>query len=151
MANTTTSGVYPCYENQFSIDKTGGNGETEGNVVPIADMESYSVSIDGNVEEWNPYEAEGWVNRLVTGKSITISASGKRNIGDAGSDYIEGLALKTGTDCNTTFVWNFPSGAKLVMPCVINVTEWGAGESRTVAPLAFDAMSRGKPVFTPAV
>lgn len=144
------TGVYPCYKNQFSIDKTGGDGTTEANIVPIADMESYSVSIDGNVEEWNPYDAEGWVNRLVTGKSITVSASGKRNIGDEGNDYIESIALKTGQDCNTTLVWNFPSGAKLVMPCVISVTEWGAGESRAVAPLAFDAMSRGKPTFTPA-
>lgn len=39
---------------------------------------------------------------------------------------------------------------KLVMPCVINVTEWGAGDARNVAPLAFDAMSDGKPTFTPA-
>ncbi len=143
-------GVYPCYKNQFAIDITGGDGSNEENVVPVADMESYSVSIDGNVEEWNPYDAEGWVNRLVTGKSITISASGKRNVGDAGNDYIESIALKTGTDCNTTFVWNFPSGAKLTLPCVISVTEWGAGESRAVAPLAFDAMSRGKPTFTAA-
>lgn len=36
------------------------------------------------------------------------------------------------------------------MPCVINVTEWGSGDSRAVAPLAFDAMSRGKPDFTEA-
>lgn len=148
--STPITGVYPCYENQFAIDKTGGDGSTESNLVTIADMESFSVSIDGNVEEWNPHEGEGWVNRLVTGKSLTVSASGKRNVGDPGNDYIESVALKTGQGCNTTLVWNFPSGAKLVMPCVINVTEWGSGESRNAAPLAFDAMSRGKPTFTPA-
>lgn len=113
-------------------------------------MESFSVSIDGNVEEWSSFNDEGWMNRLVTGKSITVSVSGKRNVGDPGNDYIESVALKIGKECNSTLVWNFPSGAKLVMPCVINVTEWGAGESRTVAPLAFDALSRGKPTFTPA-
>lgn len=145
--STPIKGVYPCYENQFLIDKTGGDGTNEENLVPIADMESFSVSIDGNVEEWNPYDAEGWSNRLVTGKSLTISVSGKRNIGDPGNDYIEGIALKIGQGCNTTLVWKFPSGAKLVMPCVINVTEWGAGDSRNVAPLAFDSMSRGKPNF----
>jgi hypothetical protein len=143
-------GVFPCYENQFAIDKTGGDGSEEGNLVSIADMENFSVSIDGNVEEWNPYDAEGWTNRLVTGKSLTISVSGKRNVGDPGNDYVESIALKTGSECNTTFVWNFPSGAKLVMPSVVNVTEWGAGESRTVAPLSFDVMSRGKPTFTAA-
>lgn len=147
---TPVSGVYPCYENQFSVDITGGDGSTETNNKTIADMETFSVSIDGNVEEWNPFDTEGWTRRLVTGKAITISVSGKRNVGDAGNDYIESVATKTGQECSTTFTWNFPSGAKLVMPCVINVTEWGAGDSRAVAPLAFDVMSDGKPTFTPA-
>lgn len=148
--NTIPTGPHPCWENQFSIDITGGDGATAANNKTIADMESFSVSIDGNVEEWNPYDAEGWVRRLITGKAITISVTGKRNVGDDGNDYIEGLATKTGRDCNTTFTWNFPSGAKLVMPCVVNVTEWDAGDSRAVAPLAFDVMSNGKPTFTPA-
>ena len=41
MANKT--GVYPVYENQFKIDKTGGTGATAENLVTIADMESFSV------------------------------------------------------------------------------------------------------------
>ena len=150
MPGTTPTGVYPCYKNQFTIDVTGGDGTSEANQKTIADMETFSVSIDGNVEEWNPYDTEGWTRRLVTGKAITISVSGKRNVGDDGNDYIESIATKTGGDCSTTFTWNFPSGAKLVMPCVINVTEWGAADARNVAPLAFDAMSDGKPTFTPA-
>lgn len=148
MAGTT--GVYPCYKNQFAVDITGGNGETESNLKSIADMESFSVSIDGNVEEWSPYDTEGWARRMVTGKSLTISVSGKRNVGDSGNDYIESIAVKTGSECDTTVVWNFPSGAKLVIPCVVNVTEWSAGDSKTVAPLAFDVMSNGKPTFTSA-
>lgn len=148
MANKT--GVYPVYENQFKIDKTGGTGATAENLVTIADMESFSVSIDGNVEEWKPFEAEGWTRRLITGKSITISISGKRNVGDAGNDYIEGLAMKTGEEATTTLIWTFPSGAKLVIKGVVNVTEWGGGDSTGVAPLAFDFMSDGKPTFTPA-
>ena len=36
MANKT--GVYPVYENQFKIDKTGGTGATAENLVTIADM-----------------------------------------------------------------------------------------------------------------
>ena len=144
------TGVFPCYENQFKIDITGGNGSTATNLKSIADMESFSVSIDGNVEEWNPYDTEGWTRRLVTGKAITISVSGKRNVGDDGNDYVAGLATKTGAECSTTIVWTFPDGATLSMPCVINVSEWVAGDARSVAPLAFDAMSDGKPTFTPA-
>lgn len=150
MPDNTVTGVYPCYENQFSIDITGGDGSTEANQKTIADMESFSVAIDGNVEEWSPYDMEGWMRRMVTGKSIGITVSGKRNIGDDGNDYVAGIALKTGSDCETTVTWNFPSGAKLVIPCVINVTEWGAGDSRSVAPLAFEIQSNGKPTFTPA-
>lgn len=146
----TKSGVYPVYENQFKIDKTGGDGATESNLVPIADMESFSVSIDGNIEEWKPFDQEGWTRRLVTGKSITISVSGKRNVGDEGNDYIDSLALKTGQDATTTIVWTFPSGAKLVLHGVVSVTEWGGGDSTAVAPLAFDIMSDGKPTFTSA-
>ena len=80
------TGVYPVYENQFKIDKSGGDGSNESNLVSIADMESFSVSIDGNVEEWKPFDHAGWTRRLMTGKSITISISGKRNIGDEGND-----------------------------------------------------------------
>lgn len=147
MANTT--GVYPVFKNVFKIDTKGGTGEAS-NLKTIADMESFSVSIDGNVEEWSPFDQVGWVRRLVTGKSLTISVSGKRNIGDAGNDYVAGLALKTGADSHTTVVWTFPSGATLTIPCVINVTEWGSGDSKAVAPLAFDIMSDGMPTYTPA-
>lgn len=147
---STTTGVYPVYENQFKIDKAGGDGTTEGNLTTIADMESFSVSIDGNVEEWKPFDQEGWTRRLMTGKSITISISGKRNVGDAGNDYVDGLALKTGKDATTTLVWTFPSGAKLTIKGVVSVTDWGGGDSTNVAPLAFDFASDGKPTFTEA-
>lgn len=142
-------GVYPCYENQFKIDCSGGSGSAM-NLAVIADMESFSVSIDGNVEEWKPYDQEGWTRRLVTGKSITISISGKRNVGDRGNNYIDSLALKTGKEASTTLVWTFPTGATLTIKGVVSVTEWGSGDSTAVAPLAFDFMSDGKPVFEEA-
>ena len=95
-------------------------------------------------------EAEGWLRRMVTGKALTISLSGKRNIGDAGTDYVANNAWNTGTGCETKFEWEFPSGAKLAFDCVLNVTNPGGGDSRNVAPLEFEVMSDGKPTFTPA-
>lgn len=139
-------GVIPCYENQFAVDTNGGTGEAE-NFVNIADTESFSVSIDGNVEEWKPFEEKGWTRRLVTGKSLTISVSGKRHYGDPGNDYVNGLGLKTGQSATTKVKWTFPDGAILLIPCVISVTEWVSGESTAVAPLSFDIMSDGKPEF----
>ena len=72
------SGVYPCYENQFKIGAVGAQ-----TLNTIADMESFSVSFDDGVEEWTPFETEGWKRRLKTAKGLSISVSGKRNVGDA--------------------------------------------------------------------
>ncbi|MEE0740793.1 MAG: hypothetical protein U0M21_00665 [Emergencia sp.] len=139
------TGVYPCYENQFAI------GDTEESTTPIADMESFSVAFDNGVEEWNPFDAEGWMRRLMTAKGLTISVTGKRNIGDTGNDYVADKAFINGRDAEAYFVWNFPDGTKVALPmAVINVTNIGAGDSTGVAPLEFDIMSNGKPVITPA-
>lgn len=141
------TGVYPVFENKFKINTQGRTGDS---LTTIAEMESFEVSIDGNTAEWNPLEMEGWTRRMVTGKSLTITLSGKRNLGDAGNDYVAGLAWKTGTDCNSQFEWEFPTGAKLKFDCVVNVTNPGGGEGRDVAPLEFEVLSDGKPTFTPA-
>lgn len=144
----TTSGVYPVYENQFKINTSGRTTGTTS-MVDIADMESFSVSFDDNVEEWTPMTTEGWVRRLKTGKGITISLSGKRNIGDTGNDYVAGLAFKSGADCNSQLEWTFPNGDKVLIDCVINVTSAG-GDSTGVEPLEFECLSDGKPTFTKA-
>lgn len=144
----TTSGVYPVYENQFKIN-TSGRSTGSTSMVPIADMESFSVSFDDNVEEWTPMTTEGWVRRFKTGKGITISLSGKRCIGDAGNDYIAGLAFLSGQSCNSQLEWTFPNGDKVTMDCVINVTSAG-GDSTNVEPLEFECLSDGKPTFTKA-
>ena len=138
------TGVYPVFENKFKI------GATKDALNTIAEMESFSVSIDGNVEEWSPMEAEGWLKRMVTGKALTISLSGKRCIGDAGNDYIANGAWGTGTSCEGYFEWELPSGAKIEFPCVVSVTNPGGGDSRNVAGLEADIMSNGKPTYTPA-
>lgn len=141
------SGVFPVWKNAFKIGKSGA-ASTEVDMVPIKEMESFSISIDGNVEEWNPFEAEGWTRRLVTGKAFTLSIAGKRHIGDEGNDYVAGLAWKSGVDCSTKMLWTFPDGATLSFDAVVNVTNIGAGETRNVGPLEFDVMSDGKPTYT---
>lgn len=113
-------------------------------------METFTVAIDGNVEEWKPMEAEGWVRRMVTGKSLKITLSGKRSIGDAGNDYVANSAWGTGSTCDSSFEWEFPSGAKLEFDCVLSVTNPGGGDSTNVAGLEFEVQSDGKPTFTPA-
>lgn len=145
---STTSGVFPCYENQFKI-----NTAASGNAVmkTIADCESFSVSFDNGVEEWHPFEHEGWVRRLLTAKGVTVSVSGKRNIGDDGNDFVAGLAWKNGREAEADFQWTFPDGTVVLFDgAVINVTNIGSADSTSVAPLEFEVQSNGRPTVTPA-
>ena len=146
MAGTT--GVYPCYENQFQIDAST-SGSTA--MKDIADCESFGVSFDNGVEEWTPFNTEGWIRRLMTSKGVTISVTAKRNVGDAGNDAVAALAWVNGRKAEKDFQWTFPDGTQVKFAgAVINVTNVGAGDSTAVAPLEFEIMSNGKPEVTPA-
>lgn len=138
------SGVYPVYENQFKV----GNDEQSATI--IKDMETFSVSFDNGVEEWKPFDHEGWTRRLLTGKALSVSINGKRNVGDTGNDYIASKAFVNGRAAEGVLIWTFPDGTEVVIDCVFNVTNIGAGESTNVGPLEFEALSNGKPTVTPA-
>lgn len=145
---TAVTGVYPVYENQFQVNVSD---TSTASWKDIADMESFSVSIDNNVEEWTPFTTEGWTRRLMTGKSITITVTGKRNVGDDGNDFIAGLYMKNGREAECDFKWTFPDGSTLEFGgAVVNITNIGAGDSTAVAPLEFEIMSNGKPTYTAA-
>ena len=141
-----TSGVYPVFNNEFKIGTNGTESTTE-EMVTIADLETFSVSIDNNIEEWTPMTTEGWVRRLQTGKGFSISLNGKRNIGDAGNDYVASKMFATGRDVETKFEWTMPSGLKVEFDCILNISSAG-GDSTDVDVLEFEVMSNGKPTVT---
>lgn len=147
MAGVT--GVFPVYNINFKIG-TAGKASTTEQMVAIADMETFSMSVDGTVQTWTPMTTDGWQRSLMTGKSFSISLKGKRNVGDPGNDYIANTTFADGLDCSTKAEVNFPDGAKLEFDCVVNVTNNGGGDSKDVAPLEFDLQGDGKPVYTPA-
>ncbi len=143
------TGVFPVHNNKFKIG-IQGRTSTATDMVTIKDLETFSPSIDGNTEEWTPMDTAGWVRRAVTGKGLTFSFSGKRHYGDPGNDYIGNLLLGTGQEVESKFEWEFPSGAKLTMNCVINLTTPAGGDSTNIDTLEFELLSDGLPVFTPA-
>lgn len=138
------NGVYAVYENQFKIGVAGRDSTAE-QMLAIADMETFSVSIDNAREEWTPMETEGWARGLVTGKKMTISLTGKRHIGDPGNDYVAGLLMKKGRDVKSVLDWTFPDGTVAHIPVDISVTNCGTGDSTGVGPLEFECASDGKP------
>lgn len=143
-------GVYPCYENQFQIETSEADAATPS-MKEIADCESFSVSFDNGVEEWSPFDQKGWARRLLTAKSVTMSVTAKRNIGDAGNDTVANLSFAKGRDAERDFQWTFPDGTVVKFKdAVINVTNIGAGDSTAAAPLEFEVMSNGKPEIVPA-
>lgn len=146
---TVNSGVYPVFDNKFKIG-IKGKTSTEENMKTIADCETFSLSMDNNVEEWTPMTTEGWIRRMQTGKGFSISISGKRNVGDEGNDYIASKLFATGQDVESKFEWEFADGTKVSFDCIISVSNAGTGDSTNVAPLEFEVMSNGKPTVTPA-
>lgn len=146
---TVTSGVFPVFDNVFKIG-TSGKESTAEQMKTIADCETFSLSMDNNVEEWTPMTTEGWIRRMQTGKGFSISISGKRNVGDEGNDYIASKLFATGANVESKFEWEFADGTKIAFDCIISVTNAGTGDSTNVAPLEFEIMSNGKPTVTPA-
>jgi hypothetical protein len=144
----TTTGVFPCYENQFKVNTSS---TSSASWATIADCETFEVSFDNGVEEWTPFESEGWIRRLMTAKAVTITVTGKRNVGDTGNNFIAGLAFKNGRDAEADFQWTFKDGTVVTFTgSPINVTALGSGDSTAVAPLEFEVMSNGKPTITTA-
>ena len=144
---SVSSGVFPVFENKFKINTKGRTGGDE-NFVTIAEMETFSVEMDGKVQEWTPMDAEGWVKRIMTGKGFSLKLSGKRCIGDAGNDYLAQCAWLTGSGCDSVFQWEFPNGDKLKFECVVNVSNPGTGDAVDVGGLEVEIMSHGKPQYT---
>lgn len=144
---TVSSGVYPVFDNVFKIG-TAGTSSTSDDMATIADCETFSMSMDGNVEEWTPMTTEGWIRRMMTGKGFSISISGKRNVGDTGNDYIASKLFATGSNVESVFEWEFADGTVVSFNCIINVSNAGTGDSTNVAPLEFEIMSNGKPTVT---
>lgn len=142
------TGVLPVYSNVFKIGTAGRESATEA-MKTIADMETFSVSIDNGIEEWTPMETEGWTRRLMTAKSLTITLSGKRNIGDAGNDYCASKRFVNGLDANSLFEWDLPDGTVITVPCVVNASSAG-GDSTGAEGLEVEILSDGKPTVTPA-
>lgn len=143
-----SKGVFPVHGIDIKVSNKGVT-ETDSDMVTIAELETFSISVDGVVQEWSPLEQKGWKRRLMTGKSISVTCNGKRHVGDPGNDYIAGLMDKTGQDATTTFSITFPNGDIFKMNCVIDIKEYIGGESTDVAPLSFDALSDGKPSYQP--
>lgn len=143
------NGVFPVYNIEFKIG-TKGKESTETEMKVIKDMETFSISIDGNVEEWTPMDTKGWARKLMTGKQFTISLNGKRHVGDPGNDYVADTAWKDGLDCSTKAEVVFPGGSKLSFDAIIDVSSPGGGDSTDVGALELELHSDGEPIYTPA-
>ena len=58
------SGVFPVFDLDFKIG-TKGKDSTEQDMVTIKDMETFSLSIEGNTSKWNPMDMKGWGRALM--------------------------------------------------------------------------------------
>ena len=140
--------ILPVFKNKFAIG-TAGLESTDEQMMPISCLESFSVSFDNGVEEFSPMEEEGWKRRLLTAKSFSIALNGKRDIGDAGNDYVADMYFVTGTGASTKFQWTMIDGTVVNFNCIVNCTSAG-GDSTAIDALEFEVLSDGKPEVIPA-
>jgi len=143
---TITVGQYSVSNCKVKIKTAAAPTETYSE---IADLEEMSLTIENNTETWYSINDEGWQNALLTGKALTGSFSGKRTLGDAGNDYVDGLRYKIGKDAEADWEIEFPDGSKLDFTAVTALTDI-LGAATDVAPLSGDLTGKGKPTFTPA-
>jgi predicted secreted protein len=134
--------AYAVHELTIEVDKGSSS------FVSIAGLETADININGEVKDWNDLGNGGWKSRLLTGKDIEVSLSGKRVEGDAGNDYISMLVDEVTTGATSTLKITWPNGDILSMPCVIDVSTYGGGNTTDVGNLEFSCLSNGKPTFT---
>lgn len=136
--------VFPVHNNAFKFG-TKGLDSTDEDMLTPCDLENFSPTIDGTVEEWYAMDAGGWAKAAMTGKKLGFSFSGKRAVGNTANDYIAGLAWKFGQDVMTKFEWVMVSGTTLSGVVVVNVTTPGGGDSTNLDKLEFEVTFYGKP------
>ena len=146
-----TAGEYLTSELTFKVGTKGLASVLPTDMAVIVGMEGLNIAIDGKVVDWYAMDQGGSARAMMTGKKISISMSGKRTIGDAGQDYIAGLAFLNGRDCTTKLEINFPDGDKLTGNVVIDVKKFAGGDSTDPSGLEFEIIFDGKPTYTPGV
>ena len=60
--------VYPVNNNKFKV----GIDNSESATTVIANLTNFAPSIEGGIEEWNPMEAEGWGDAMMTSKNLAF-------------------------------------------------------------------------------
>ncbi len=134
---------------QYAVSQCKVEVKTDGeSYAPIADLEELNISVENNTETWYSINDNGWQNALLTAKALSGSFSGKRTVGDAGNDYIDGLRYNIGKDAEADFKVTFPDESTLEFTAVVGLTDL-LGAATDVAPLSGDLTGKGKPKYTP--
>lgn len=134
---------------QFAVSECKVAVKVNDTYKDIADLEEMNLSVENNIETWYSIADGGWQNALLTAKALSGSFSGKRTLGDAGNDYLDGLRFNIGKAAEADFQITFPNDATLTFTAIVGITDI-LGAATDVAPLSGDLTGKGKPTFTPA-
>lgn len=94
----TAGKVYPVHNNVFKFG-TKGMDSVDGDMAMPKDLENFSPSIDGTVEEWYAMDAGGWAKSAMTGKKLSFSFKGKRSRGRCRKRLYCGSCLEVWSGC----------------------------------------------------
>lgn len=133
------SGAYPVHANMFKV-------KVNNRYIAVKGLETFDVSFDSNIEEWNQHDNEGWVSSARTGMKWSITFSGKRIIGDTGNDFLASSIMK---NILAEIQWIFPDGSALNQRMIVTTEECG-GETVGVDIIKIKMTSTEVPAFLPS-
>ena len=129
------SGVAPVYLFSFTVDG-----------YRVSDCENFEIIADNKIINWCALGSGGWQKSLLTGKSLVLKVSGKRNYGNRGNDYVAGFIYNSGSDAYADVAITFPDESVMSLRGTLCVKELG-GDALSAGKLVWELHSCEGPVI----
>ncbi|MFI6886754.1 phage tail tube protein [Streptosporangium canum] len=122
--------------------------------IAVKGLTSFSETTDDNTEDDGDFESDGWGSTVVTQRTWSIEAEGRRKRSDAtvftpdpGQEKIRQAARVVGFNANIQVRWYRKDGAPDANQGVATVSEFTKGGAVTdLEPFNFTLLGQGKPV-----
>ncbi|WP_440063778.1 phage tail tube protein [Streptosporangium sp. OZ121] len=121
---------------------------------PVKGLTSFSETTDDNTEDDGDFESDGWGSTVVTQRTWSIEAEGRRKRSDAtvftpdpGQERIRQAGRVVGFDANIKVRWYRKDGAPDAYEGTATVSEFTKGGAVTdLEPFNFTLLGQGQPV-----
>lgn len=151
-------GIYASGEGKISLSFDGGTTYTE---LDNKNITNIGITIDGEEQTWTGFNNGGWQSSYMTAKSASVSIDKNLNLKDATDQkLVETILTKNAYDHNYVSIkFEFPiisdlpttTPATWTVEGVLKPGDILSSAAEDMAPLNFEIVSNGKPVYVKEV